>query len=186
MTPIVISRSPDSPIDLESTKKVLRVDFADDDDMIRSLIDGETRRYEDFARRMVGQAVLRFRLASWSTCALINIDPIRDIVGVYYLNPATEEVELPEEAYRLVRRSYGGYLGIYSDWPRPELADVDFPLWFDVNAGSDLPNNGPAIAPLDPADRLNIVHMVKHIYDHDDPLSEEQLRRRFSGRRLLW
>ncbi|MBB4630248.1 hypothetical protein GGQ58_005051, partial [Paracoccus denitrificans] len=27
---------------------------------------------------------------------------------------------------------------------------------------------------------------VKQIYDHDDPLTEEQLRRRFSGRRLLW
>lgn len=186
MTPIVISRSTESPIDLEAAKKVLRVDFDDDDDMIRDLIDGETRRYEDFTRRIVGRSVLRFRLRAWSTCALIDIEPIRDIVGVYYLNAAMEEVELPEAAYRLVRRSHGGYLGIYSDWTRPDLADVEYPLWFDVAAGSDLPGDSPPVAPLDPADRMNILHMVKQIYDHDDPLTEEQLRRRFSGRRLLW
>ncbi|MBB4625802.1 putative carbohydrate-binding protein with CBM5 and CBM33 domain, partial [Paracoccus denitrificans] len=93
---------------------------------------------------------------------------------------------LASAAYRFVPCSQGGYLGIYSDWPRPDLADVAFPVWFDVVAGADLPADSPAVAPLDPADRMNILHMVKQIYDHDDPLTEEQLRRRFSGRRLLW
>ncbi|REF69952.1 hypothetical protein [Paracoccus versutus] len=184
--PIMISRSTDLPIDLDAAKKVLRVDFDDDDDMIRDLIDGETRRYEDFARRIVAQTVFRFRSAGWFTRIPIDLDPIRSIAGVFYLDPAMQEVELALTAYRFVPCSQGGYLGIYSDWPRPDLADVAFPVWFEVVAGADLPADSPAVAPLDPADRMNILHMVKQIYDHDDPLTEEQLRRRFSGRRLLW
>ena len=53
-------------------------------------------------------------------------------------------------------------------------------------AGVDLPGADSVVAPIDPADRLAIVHMAKKVYDHDEPFTEEELRRRFSGRRLLW
>lgn len=185
---IEVSRSAELPIELGLVRDALRVDFGDDDRVILQLVEGEIRRYEEFTRRNMMRRVFRFQYPGWFTQAKIDLHPIRRVLGVSYQTPDMSVETAPDTAWQLMRYRQGGCLVVRSDWAAPALADGSgLPVvWFDVEVGTDLPAEAPMVAPLDAADQLAVIHMVKHVYDHDEPLSEEHMRRRFSGRRLLW
>ena len=187
--PIEISRSTELPIALDVVKKALRIspEVEDDDDDIRSIVLGETRRYEDFTRRVIFQTVFRCLGRGWFLRGEIDIEPVRGIAGVFYRDGDGAEHELASSLYHTVKGPQGVVFWFDQEFSaRPELDTAPNPVWIDVSAGVDLPGDSSSIVPLDPSDERAILHMVKHVYDHDDPLTEEQLRQRFSGRRLLW
>jgi hypothetical protein len=188
MFPVELSRNPTPPIELSEVKAALRVDFAADDGSITAIVLAETRRYEEFTRRCIMQTQWKLVSASWRAFWQLRLDPVRS-VDVKYLDVNGVEQTLPETEWALVQYDPcmgGPIVTIRYGVTLPELADEADAVRILIDAGAALPDDDPVVYPLDDADRGAILHMVKRVYDHDDPLTEEDLRRRFSGRRLLW
>lgn len=174
-------------IPLPAVKKALRVDFSDDDEVIADLIRAETRRYELFTRRIVAPGNYEMGFPGW--CAPFDIPAVptnSDVLAVDYFDADLDRQTLPDADWMQEEREAGVGLRIIGSWPR--LGRMTAPVRIAIRVGAAGSSSGEsegAIAGIDPADRTAIIHMVKHQYDHDEVLTEEELRRRFSGRRLM-
>lgn len=188
MFPVELYRSATLPIDLTDVKEALRVDFGGDDAAILGIVLAETRRYEEFTRRCILRSQWLLTSADWHWLWRLRLDPVRS-VEVKYLDAAGVEQKLSPTQWVLAQYDPcvgGPIVKVRDPGSLPVLADEMDAVRIKIEAGVALPGDDPVIYSLDPADKGAILHMVKRIYDYDDPLSEEELRRRFSGRRLLW
>lgn len=175
------------PISLDAAKRALRVDFSDDDAEIEALIASEIRRYEEFTRRVIRRASWIAGFPMWLSSMRIRLDAVRAITGIRYSAEDGASHDLSEGSWSAEYfRNWGVNLQLSADLSLPQLADVPCPIRVAMEAGADDDGASPVVMPINEADQRNILHLVKQIYDHEAPLTDEQMRERFASRRILW
>lgn len=126
------------PVTLDQAKAHLRVDFADDDDLISSLIDTATT-YCDGPKGFLGRALIsqtwdlyldefpcrhgesffrRGRINRFHHSRIeIPLPPLIDVVGVFYLDGSGEEQELDASKYIVDDKGEQGMIFPVIGWP---------------------------------------------------------------------
>lgn len=184
---VPVQRAAGLPITLPETKQALRVAFDDDDQVIENLIRSEIRRYEDFTRRVILQTEFKAFFPRWQSRFCIEISPLRVVTAVSYFAEDEAWHDLPSGSWSVSPSCLGGIvLRISDSVVLPALGDSDYPVAVQLQAGADLPGDDPAVVLLDHADRMNILHLVKQVFDHDEPMDESAMIARMGGRRLMW
>lgn len=175
------------PVGLAAAKQALRVDFDDDDLRIWELLESETRRYEAFCRRVIRRASWRAMFPCWLMSMPIKLDPVRSVTSVSYLAEDGQPYTLPSSAWTVdAFPGWGATVRIRPAATLPVLLDHSWPVSVDLEAGADDEGQRSPVCQINTADRQNILHLVKQIYDNDVPLTDQQMRDRFAVRRNLW
>jgi|GEM_PF-3585756 uncharacterized phiE125 gp8 family phage protein len=176
-------------VPLEDVKADLRVDFADDDDMLTRDIRSETRRYEDYTGRMMLPADLEYRSERWDDPICIPASPVREVVSVLYLDATHAEQTVDAADWYIRQTDDGAEVWFNDSFGSPTLSTRQFPVRVRFSAGYDDPSTSgsgddPELAP-NANDQRNITAMVRAIYDGGEPVKEKALREIASNRRIF-
>lgn len=151
----------------------------DDDEVILALMASETRRYEDFTRRVILPVEMQDLFVRFCDCLPLSGAPIAQVTAVEYADADGNVQTLSPQDWRLV--GYGDGAAVLVRRPFPVTASQPWPVSVTYMAGPD-DTDPPYIEPLD---QTNIMRMVARAYDTGDLMPEEEMRNTMSGRRRL-
>ena len=175
-------------VPLEDLKKALRVDFDTDDDVLTALLKAQAARYEDLVGRFMLPVNLEYRADSWSYPICVPALPIRSVTEVAYLDSDhVEQVLSSSDWYQIVTNTgleihmTDAYAAPYLS-TRPQAVRVRFAAGYD-ETGASGSGDDPELDPQ-AADLEILKLMVSKIYDHGEPMSDEDLRMIAAHRRV--
>lgn len=170
---------------LEDVKGALRVLTNDDDQLLTRLIRQETTRYEDFTGRIMLPTDLEWRADSWREPICVPVFPIRDVTAVVYMDDAHAEQTLDPGDWYQVETDSGIELRFTDAFSSPSLSDRPYPVRVLFSAGYDEPGTSGAEIESEPQDQGVITAMVGWLYDRDEAMSDDLLRRMAGNRRIF-
>ena len=162
---------------------------SDHDGTLEKLVRSETRRYEDFTGRMMAPIDLEYRTGGWCEPILLPTAPIRAVTAVGYLDADHAEQTLDSGDWYFEASAEGGGVFFTSAFSSPTLSDRENPVRVMFSAGYDEPDvSGSGDDPeLNAPERdvTNIIMMVQRIYDRDEQMEDDEMRRIFGHRRIF-
>lgn len=170
---------------LEDVKEALRVLTSDDDALLERLIRQETTRYEDFSGRIMLPTELEWRAEIWAEPICIPAFPIRDVTEVVYLDEDHAEQALDPGDWYQAETAEGAEIRFTDAFASPSLSDRPWPVRVRFEAGYDEPGTSGATFEPVPQDQGVITAMVGWLYDRDEPMSDDLLRRMAGNRRIF-
>lgn len=154
MSLLLQTAATDSPVTLAEAKAHLRVDIADDDALISSLIGAATLEAEHIMQRAVMPQTWTLTLDSfrpsvphyWLTKRVaqaieLNRPPVSGIVSIQYVDTAGGAQTLDPSKYQLVKSEYSGAIvpAFAQQWPstrqQPDAVQITFTAGY-ANAAS--------------------------------------------------
>ncbi|AJY44668.1 hypothetical protein [Martelella endophytica] len=176
-------------VPLDQMKRELVVNFDDDDDRIEKLTRSETSRYEIFTRRIMVPGNFEMCFGCFARRLFLDVGPVRSVIEIAYFDEDGVEHTVSDDLWSLEPADTTASIRFGDAFVYPDLGDGDWPVRVRFSGGYDLPDasgsgDDPALA-QDPADATNIMHLVKRIYDGGEIMSEADMRRMMSGRRVL-
>lgn len=151
----------------------------DDDKVILALMASETRRYEDFTRRIILPVEIEERFVRFYDCLPLQMAPVASVTSVKYYNPDDNEQSISSQDYKLA--GHGNGAAVLMRPPFPVAGYYPWPVSVTYWAGPD--NTDPPY--VEPIDQTNIMRLVARIYDTGDPMPEDEMRATMAGRRRL-
>lgn len=123
----------ETPVSLEEAKEHLRLDTADEDQLVMRLVRAATERAESFTSRQFCTATLRLTLDAFPICNAIEIPapPLQSITSVQYYDAAGVLQTMPPSDYYVDETSSPGRLVLAgSQWPttqaRPAAVRIEY------------------------------------------------------------
>lgn len=176
-------------VSVDAVKERIRVTHDDHDGTLQSLVKSETRRYEDFTHRFMVPIELEFRTSGWSDPIVIPAAPVREVTAVKYLDTEHVEQTLDAGEWYFEASADGGSIWFTSAFSSPNLSDRENPVRVEFSAGYDDPaesgsGDDPELAPV-PRDATNITMLVQRIYDCDEQVADDEMRKIFGHRRIF-
>lgn len=171
------------PVSLEEAKAWLRVDHADEDQLIGRLIGAAVAAVEADTRTRLITQVVELRAASFAHIAAPRIGPVQEATSLFYIDPSGLDQLLDDSMWRLT----GGALA-----PRIELVDGQY--WPDTARRGDAVRLELVVGYGDTGEevpenvRLAIQLLVTQWYDNRDQTSKfagDQVRERAALASLL-
>lgn len=136
MSPILISPPAVEPLSLSEAKAWLRLDSADEDEIVSTLIVSARLVIESLTRRMMVAQVWRLSLDGWPSAPVaIPLSPVRAIPAVRWVESYGGGAELSQQGYRL--ETQGGQASLRLLVPGPEGAvgvEIDVEAGFGADA----------------------------------------------------
>jgi uncharacterized phiE125 gp8 family phage protein len=174
---------------LDDVKQALRVMTGDDDQLLKRLIRQETTRYEDFTGRIMVPTELEWRAESWREPVCVPVAPIRTVTAIAYIDDAYAEQTLDLADWYQVETSSGIEVRFTDAFSSPSLSDRPYPVRVRFEAGYDEPGvsgsgDDPELAPVQ-QDQGVITAMVGWLYDRDEAMSDDLLRRMAGNRKIF-
>lgn len=167
-------------IETKDARDILRAPLnGDDDDVIEGLLASETRRYEDFTRRVILPVEIEERFVRFYECLPLRMAPVATVDSVKYYDADGNERSVPPQDYKLV--GHGNGAAVLMRPPFPVAGHYPWPISVTYWAGPD--NTDPPY--VEPIDQTNIMRLVARIYDTGDPMPEDEMRATMAGRRRL-
>lgn len=166
MTPILLQPPAVEPLSLAEAKAWLRVDHADEDDLIAGLVVSARAMVETFTRCVLIEQTWRVTLDDWPPDRVVRLapGPFRSLVAARVI--AADETAQPvaPSHYALDASPHAARLRILGDAPRPGRliagVEIDFMAGYGPSA-SDVP------APLRQAIRLLVARLYERRGDSD-------------------
>lgn len=158
---------------------------SDDDDVLTRLIRQETMRYEDFVGRIMLPTEMEWRTDSWREPVTIPAFPIRDVTGIVYFDSDHVEQTLDPSEWYYVETDVGAEIRFTDTFSSPSLSSRAYPVRVRFEAGYDVPGTSGSGIEADPQDQGVITAMVGWLYDRDEGISEDLLRRMAGNRRIF-
>lgn len=176
-------------VPLADVKLALRVDHTDDDNVLERLIQQETRRYEDFTGRILLPTEFEWRTDHWLDPLIVSVAPLREVTEVAYLDDAHAEQVVAGADWYSVKTDDGAEVWFNDGFSSPSLSSRAQPVRIRFTAGYDEDGasgsgDDPELAPVD-QDQGVITMMVGWLYDRDEAMSDELLRRMAGNRRIF-
>ena len=164
----------------KEARDILRAPLnGDDDDVIELLLASETRRYEDFTRRIVLPVEIEERFVRFYDCLPLSLAPVAAVDSVKYYDADGNEQSIPSQDWKLV--GYANGAAVLMRPPVPVIGAYPWPVAVTYWAGPD-DTDPPYVEPID---QTNIMRLVARIYDTGDPMPEAEMRATMAGRRRL-
>lgn len=186
---IRLSSQSGSAVTLDNLKQRLRVDHTDHDVMLQSLLWSESRRYEDFCGRVMLPVSLEYRVSGWQDPISLPAAPVREVTAVKYLDEDHSEQTLDSGDWYFERSADGGDVLFTSAFSSPTLSDRKNPVRVQFSAGFDNPKESgfgddpELVAPE--RDLTNIIMLVQRIYDRDEQMDFDEMRKTMGSRRVF-
>lgn len=144
-------------------KAYCRVDSADEDTLIKSLI-GAVHDYLDGPSGILGRAILqqtwRLELTAWPHRLLLPIEPV-SAVAVSWLDAEGTATTLPADSYHLITSPSAQPVIVWkADAALPQLSGQLFPVRIDITAGE------ADAASVDDGLKTAMIMLAGHWYDH--------------------
>lgn len=176
-------------VDIDGLKQRLRIDGDDADDTLEALLRGETERYEDFTGRVMLPTEFELRTTAWSTGIAIPAAPVRGVTAVTYLDADDTLQQLDDADWYFEASPSGGCILFTDTFSSPALSSLANPVRVAFAAGHDDPlssgsGDDPAFA-LRQSDVTNILLMVQRIWDSDEAMDDEEMRRKMGHRKVF-
>lgn len=176
-------------VELDDVKDALRVSGTYDDAKLQRLIRQETTRYEDFTGRIMLPTDLEWRSDNWCEPICIPAYPIRSVTEVVYLDEDHAEQTLDAADWYQVETATGAEIRFTDAFSSPQLSDRPYPVRVRFEAGYDEPGvsgsgDDPETAPVE-QDQGVITAMVGWLFDSDEAMSDDLLRRMAGNRRIF-
>jgi len=176
---------------LSEVKTALRVseDATEDDARLIEILRSQTRRYEDFTRRIMLPTPFEAQFACWSGLSL-PAAPVRAVSEVAYLDADHAEQVLAAENWYLAQADdTDREVLLVEDITAPVLSSRPWPVRVRFTAGYNDPASTESgeTEELDPdvADKIHILLLAQRLYDADAQMPEEEMRRMMGHRRVL-
>lgn len=124
MKPIRVAAPASLPVTLEEVKKAARVDFDDDDQILRVYLEAAIDHLEGWSG-ILGRAIInqdwRLNLTHWPSYGIVL--PFGDVSAstVKYVDPVGTEQVLPGDAYEITETATGSLLRFRGTFGRPSL-----------------------------------------------------------------
>lgn len=167
-------------VTIEDARDILRAPYSgDDDDVITALMASETRRYEDFTRRVILPVEMQDTFVKFYDCLPLSVAPVAQVTAVEYVDASGNPQAIPTQDWRLV--GHGDGVAVLLRRPFPATGDRPWPVTVTYMAGPD--DTDPPY--VDPVDQTNVMRMVARAYDTGDIMPEWEMRSTMSGRRRL-
>lgn len=144
-------------------KAYCRVDSADDDTLIKSLI-GAVHDYLDGPSGILGRAILqqtwRLELTAWPGRVLLPVEPVSS-VAVSWLDAEGTETTLSADSYHLITAPSAQPVIVWkADAALPQLSGQPFPVRIDITAGAADAES------VEDGLKTAMIMLVGHWYDH--------------------
>ncbi len=149
-----------SPVTLERAKNHLRVEIAEDDDLISGYLLAATAFAEAHVALIFTPADFELTFDGWSECLDIHPAPVTGISRISYLGAAGGWADMEDNSYWFCGKRWGARIGFYAAESLPVLASRPGTVRVYFSAGYD---DGLDLPPPPQAAQA-ILMMVGHLY----------------------
>ncbi len=154
------------PVSLEEVKKALRVDSADDDDMLESLIQSAVDHYEGWTGILgicLVEQTWRQTFDRFEQCLLVPLGPVNAVEAISIRNAAGSETPVQASDYAVETNAAGRAVVRFADgFAMPNDVAERTAISVDYRAGWPIVDNKPTV----PADiRTAIIARVQIGYE---------------------
>lgn len=160
--PALIEPPTADPVSLADVKTHLRVDHADDDELLNVLIAAATDHLDGYGG-VLGKCLMRqkWRISAERFVFQHIRLPFREVVSVEvkYFNKAEQEVTVAPSDYELLEDSIGPYVCLSPAFPETELSNAQDPAWIEMTLGAE------TVADLPASIVVAIKMMIAHWYE---------------------
>ena len=178
-------------VPLDYVKETLHILTTEFDDRLERLIRDQTRRYEDFTGRFMLPTEVEWRSENWGYFGFIALPvaPVRSVSEVAYLDTEHAEQILDPSDWYLITPDHAEWQLWWTDvFNAPGYSDRPQPIRVRMIVGHDEPGvsgsgDDAELAPV-LQDQGVITSMVGWLFDKDEALPDELLRRMANNRRI--
>lgn len=162
----VVSAPTSEVITLAELKKHVRVDTADDNSVLETLLKAATEKFEERAMITVRPTGFELTLPGFGSCIDIPAYPLRAVTSISYVDTDGMTQAVSSANYSVVETPEGARIVFNDNWSAPSLDDdVPEPVTIAFEAGYDDPESTEGDLPLKAKIVIAIVMLVGHWYD---------------------
>lgn len=184
---IRLTRPTGLPIDLDTVRREVRIDFHDDDARLARLLRSEIQRYEAFTGRILSPQSFEYRTDDFEQPTVLPVVPVREITAVVYLDAADQEQTLAAANWYRAEGATGTELRYIDGFSPPDISERADPVRVRFTAGYDkgAADDADAENTLQERDVTNVLMLIQRIYDQGEQMSDDDMRRFMGARRVL-
>jgi len=156
----VVTASQSEPITIEELKTHLRVDIADEDTLLNSLIQAAREYCERITGRQFVSATYDQTFEKWEDNLVLSYPPLSSVTSVKYYDEDGVEQTLSSAVYDVVTNEEPGYIRLAYNQSWPTIRSQNEPITVRFVAGYGVDDDVPSV--LKQAIKLLAGHLFEH------------------------